>query len=99
MAAIAERHCDRVVITSDNPRFEDPDTILDDVQRGFSAAARYERIADRATAIAATVAMADASTVIVIAGKGHETYQDIQGVRHPLDDRELAAAAIHRRTP
>lgn len=98
MAAIAERHSDRVVITSDNPRFEDPETILDDVQRGFSATARVTRITDRAAAIAATVAGADASTVIVIAGKGHETYQDIQGVRHPLDDRELAAAAIQRRT-
>jgi UDP-N-acetylmuramoyl-L-alanyl-D-glutamate--2,6-diaminopimelate ligase len=87
-----------VVITSDNPRFEDPETILDDVQRGFSASARFTRIADRAQAIADTVTKADASAVIVIAGKGHETYQDIQGVRHPLDDRELAAAAIQRRT-
>ena len=99
MAAIAERHCDHMVITSDNPRFEDPETILDDVQRGFSATARFTRIADRSAAIAASVSQADASTVIVIAGKGHETYQDIQGVRHPLDDRELAAAAIRRRTP
>lgn len=99
MASIAERHCDRVVITSDNPRFEDPELILNDVQAGFSAAARFSRIIDRASAIAETVTKADASSVIVIAGKGHETYQDIQGVRHPLDDRELAAAAIQRRIP
>lgn len=99
MAAIAERHCERVVITSDNPRFEDPESILDDIQRGFTSTARFTRNTDRAAAIAELVANADASTVIVIAGKGHETYQDIEGVRHPLDDRELAAAAIQRRMP
>lgn len=98
MAAIAERHCESVVITSDNPRFENPDTILDEIQSGFSDKAKYVRIPDRATAISDTVAKADTHTVIVIAGKGHETYQDIQGVRHPLDDRVIAANAIQRRS-
>ncbi len=97
MAAIAEIYCDQVVITSDNPRFEDPETILDDVQRGFSASARFTRITDRAAAIAQTVLTADADSVIVVAGKGHETYQEIQGMRHPLDDVREVANALNRR--
>jgi UDP-N-acetylmuramyl-tripeptide synthetase len=95
MGAAAARLADRLVLTSDNPRGEDPERILDDIAAGVSSP--FERIADRAAAILHAVAQAAARDVVVIAGKGHEDYQEVQGVRHPFDDAERARAALIER--
>ena len=89
MAAEAANRSDRVVITSDNPRFEDPQAIINDMTAGLTAAQRRKvvTIADR-RAIKAACMMADKGDVILIAGKGHEDYQEISGVKHHFDDRE-----------
>ena len=90
MAAEAANRSDRVVITSDNPRFEDPRAIINDMTAGLTAAQRRKvvTIADRREAIKAACMMADKGDVILIAGKGHEDYQEISGVKHHFDDRE-----------
>jgi UDP-N-acetylmuramoyl-L-alanyl-D-glutamate--2,6-diaminopimelate ligase len=96
MAAAAERGAERIVLTSDNPRGESPEAILDAVQAGLSAPCAL-READRARAIAETVARAAPADVVLIAGKGHESYQEIAGVRHPFLDAEHAERALARR--
>ena len=90
MAAEAANRSDRVVITSDNPRFEDPQAIINDMTAELTAAQRRKvvTIADRREAIKAACMMADKGDVILIAGKGHEDYQEISGVKHHFDDRE-----------
>lgn len=96
MGAVAERDADHAVITSDNPRSEAPEQILDAIVGGMSVAPRL-RDADRARAIAAVLDEAADQDVVLIAGKGHETYQEVSGVRHPFDDRDHAAQALTRR--
>ena len=95
MAAVAERVADRVIITSDNPRTEDPERILDDIAAGFRRP-DYERIEDRRQAIARAIAIAGSNDVVVLAGKGHETHQIRGDERIPFDERivvrELVAA-------
>jgi UDP-N-acetylmuramoyl-L-alanyl-D-glutamate--2,6-diaminopimelate ligase len=90
MARIAAAGADRLILTSDNPRSEDPDTILDDMQAGLTpdAMPKMIRITGRADAIRAAVMLAAPGDIILVAGKGHETYQEIKGVRHHFDDRE-----------
>jgi UDP-N-acetylmuramoyl-L-alanyl-D-glutamate--2,6-diaminopimelate ligase len=90
MAKEAALHSDRVIITSDNPRFEEPETIINDMLEGLDSEQRTRTIAitDRREAIRAAVMMAQAGDVILIAGKGHEPYQDIKGVKHHFDDHE-----------
>ncbi|HYF59312.1 MAG TPA: UDP-N-acetylmuramoyl-L-alanyl-D-glutamate--2,6-diaminopimelate ligase [Burkholderiaceae bacterium] len=97
MGAVAERGADRVVLTSDNPRGERPEAILDAIEGGFSHAPALREV-DRARAIAAAIGSADAADVVLIAGKGHESYQEIAGVRRPFDDAEHAARALAART-
>ncbi|WP_158987171.1 UDP-N-acetylmuramoyl-L-alanyl-D-glutamate--2,6-diaminopimelate ligase [Lysobacter panacisoli] len=97
MAAIAERHADVVVVTDDNPRFEDGDVIVADIMAGFEHPGRVIVQRDRAAAIAQAVAMAGPDDIVLVAGKGHEPYQDIQGVQHPFDDTLVAGAALGRR--
>ncbi len=92
MGAVAARLADVVWLTSDNPRSEDPEQILDQV--ALAAGENMHRMADRARAIQAAVAAATADDVLVIAGKGHEPYQEIQGVRHPFSDVEHGRAAL-----
>jgi len=97
MAAIAESLADRVVVTDDNPRGEDGDTIVADILAGFVAPGRVTVRRDRARAIAEAVRDARGGDVVLIAGKGHEPYQEIGGVRHPFDDRQVARAALEAR--
>ncbi len=98
MGAIAQRLARHVVVTSDNPRLEDPNTIIGQIVAGFDANATPPvAIENRAAAIAHTVQHAAANDVILLAGKGHEDYQDVGGVKHPFSDLEQAAAALARR--
>lgn len=95
MAEAAARVADAVVITSDNPRREDPERILDDVARG--AGPNAIRIVERADAIRHALIEADARDVVLIAGKGHEPYQEIEGRRLPFSDVAHATAALEAR--
>ena len=99
MAAAVERHADVPVITDDNPRNESAAAIREQVLAGLSAEARSRACVHegRAAAIRRVVAQADAEDVILIAGKGHETYQEIAGVRHAFSDLEEARAALAER--
>jgi UDP-N-acetylmuramoyl-L-alanyl-D-glutamate--2,6-diaminopimelate ligase len=97
MAAVAEKNADRVVVTSDNPRSEKPETIISQILLGLSHADCVEVQADRARAIAETVAAAAPADVILLAGKGHEAYQEIAGVKHAFDDRVHARQALENR--
>jgi UDP-N-acetylmuramoyl-L-alanyl-D-glutamate--2,6-diaminopimelate ligase len=82
---------DKVIFTSDNPRSEDPEAILRDMEQGLSSAAKrkYISIVDRKEAIRTAVSMANKEDIILVAGKGHEKYQDIGGVKHHFDDKEV----------
>jgi UDP-N-acetylmuramoyl-L-alanyl-D-glutamate--2,6-diaminopimelate ligase len=93
MGEIAARHATRVIVTSDNPRTEPPHQIIDDILAGMGRADRLV-IEDRRAAIHAALREAEAGDVILIAGKGHEDYQEIQGVRHAFSDAEVARAAL-----
>jgi UDP-N-acetylmuramoyl-L-alanyl-D-glutamate--2,6-diaminopimelate ligase len=97
MAAVAEKDADRVVVTSDNPRGEKPEAIISQVLLGLSHADVVEVQADRARAIAGTIASAAPQDVILLAGKGHEDYQEVAGVKHPFSDQEHATRALGAR--
>jgi UDP-N-acetylmuramoyl-L-alanyl-D-glutamate--2,6-diaminopimelate ligase len=97
MGAAASRHADRVVITSDNPRREEPAAIAVAVAAGAPSWLDVEIILDRAEAIAHALEAADECDVVLIAGKGHEATQDIGGVRRPFSDLERARAALEAR--
>ena len=90
MAQEAVRQSDRVIITSDNPRFEEPQAIIDDMLAGLSAQQmkKVVSIVDRREAIRAACMMARKGDVVLVAGKGHEDYQEVKGVKHHFDDRE-----------
>ncbi|MEA1876981.1 MAG: UDP-N-acetylmuramoyl-L-alanyl-D-glutamate--2,6-diaminopimelate ligase [Bacteroidota bacterium] len=90
MAQAALAASDMVVLTSDNPRSEDPEKILDDMEKGLGSAdaSRALRITDRRAAIKTAVTLAQAGDIVLVAGKGHETYQEVNGVRSPFDDCE-----------
>jgi UDP-N-acetylmuramoyl-L-alanyl-D-glutamate--2,6-diaminopimelate ligase len=94
MAAIAERFADVVVVTDDNPRSEDGDAIVADIRAGFSRphAVRVQR--DRRRAIAEAIAAAGEGDVVLVAGKGHEPYQEVAGIRQAFDDLAEARAAL-----
>jgi UDP-N-acetylmuramoyl-L-alanyl-D-glutamate--2,6-diaminopimelate ligase len=97
MAAAAEQHAQHVVLTSDNPRSEDPQTILNHMLAGLKHASKAIVIADRAQAIAQTVQHARTQDVVLVAGKGHEDYQEISGVKHPFSDVQQAREALRYR--
>lgn len=94
MAAIAEKYSDDCIVTSDNPRFEDPQSIIDEVCTGFSIGYPFKREVDRTKAITQAILHAPNDAIVLIAGKGHEPYQEIKGVRHHLDDREISHQAL-----
>ena len=98
MAAVAEKNADRVVVTSDNPRSEKPEAIISQILLGLSHADSVQVQADRARAIAETVAAAAPQDVILLAGKGHEDYQEVAGVKHRFSDQAQAQAALDART-
>jgi UDP-N-acetylmuramoyl-L-alanyl-D-glutamate--2,6-diaminopimelate ligase len=96
MGAIAERLADQIVITDDNPRTELPSDIIEDIQSGLADSDCAEVISDRAQAIAYAVAHASVGDVVLVAGKGHESYQERDGHRTPFSDLEEAKAALTR---
>jgi UDP-N-acetylmuramoyl-L-alanyl-D-glutamate--2,6-diaminopimelate ligase len=97
MAAAAQAQADKVVLTSDNPRTEDPQNILAAMVRGLSTVDSAHVESDRAAAIAWAVHEADSKDVVLVAGKGHESYQEIQGVRHPFSDVAQVNEAMQSR--
>ena len=97
MGAAAARLADRVVVTSDNPRGEDPEAIIAAIVAGARGAA-VTTDADRQVAIYRVLSEAQPGDVVLLAGKGHETWQEISGVRHPFSDAEVALAALEART-
>lgn len=97
MASVAEHEAQHVVLTSDNPRTENPDLILDQMRSGLQHPAAVRVEGDRAKAIADAVAAAAPADVLLIAGKGHEDYQDVMGQKKPFSDVEHALAALAAR--
>ena len=96
MGALAERYADRVVVTSDNPRHENPETILDQIVRGFEQPQRALRIVDRAEAIEAAVREAAVDDLVLVAGKGHEDYQQHGSQKLPFSDRSWVQQVLRR---
>lgn len=94
MAAIAEAGADVVIVSDDNPRGEDGDAIVAEIMAGFARPQAVIVERDRGRAIARAIAAAGPDDIVLVAGKGHETYQDIAGVMHPFDDGEVARAAL-----
>jgi UDP-N-acetylmuramoyl-L-alanyl-D-glutamate--2,6-diaminopimelate ligase len=96
MGAVATRLADVVVLTSDNPRSEDPHVIVDEVRAGTAGPGQLRIEPDRAQAIAEALAAARAGDAVVIAGKGHESTQEIGGVSLPFDDVDIATTLLER---
>ena len=96
MAAICAEGSSKVILTSDNPRTEDPEKIIDEMEAGIAPEVRKKvlRIANRREAIKTAVVLANEGDVVLVAGKGHEPYQEINGVKHHFDDREELKAAL-----
>lgn len=98
MGEVSGTYADLSIITSDNPRFEDPQAIIDDIKVGISKTnGKYVEIIDRKEAIAYSIDNAEDGDVIVLAGKGHEDYQEICGVKHPMDERVLIQEILKER--
>ncbi|MFA8450830.1 MAG: UDP-N-acetylmuramoyl-L-alanyl-D-glutamate--2,6-diaminopimelate ligase [Bacteroidales bacterium] len=89
MAFIASELSDKVILTSDNPRTEDPESILDDMEKGVIKTNKILRITNRKEAIRTASMLANSKDIVLVAGKGHEKYQDINGIKHPFDDKEV----------
>jgi UDP-N-acetylmuramoyl-L-alanyl-D-glutamate--2,6-diaminopimelate ligase len=102
LAKLAAQYSDFVIVTSDNPRSEDPNRILKDIEEGIceygASNDSYELIEDRKHAINRAIEMAVSDDIVIIAGKGHETYQILKDRTIHFDDREEAREAIRRRT-
>jgi UDP-N-acetylmuramoyl-L-alanyl-D-glutamate--2,6-diaminopimelate ligase len=94
MAAEAVALSDRLIITSDNPRTEDPTVIIQEMEQGLNSAGKRKSVSigDRKEAIKTAVMLAKSGDIILVAGKGHEKYQEIKGVRHHFDDKEVLSA-------
>jgi len=93
MGAVVDRHADYAIVTSDNPRKEDPAAIIAEVEKGFRSN-HYEKIVDRTKAIARAIELAQSRDIVLIAGKGHETYQEFADHTVPFDDIQVARRAI-----
>jgi UDP-N-acetylmuramyl tripeptide synthase len=95
MGAVAQNNAHQVVLTSDNPRSENPLAILDQILRGFSHRDAIHVEADRAMAIAHALRLAQPHDVVLLAGKGHENYQEVGGQKLPFSDRAHAQSALN----
>ena len=90
MGEVSGRLADLTIITSDNPRFEEPQDIINDIKTGMAKTdGKYVEICDRKEAITYAIEHGEPGDIIVLAGKGHEDYQEIKGVKHPMDERDL----------
>ena len=97
MGEISGKVADYTIITSDNPRTEDPKAIVDEIEEGIKKTkGKYEVIVDRVEAITKAIEMANKNDIIVLAGKGHEPYQEINGVKHPFDERVIVNDIISK---
>ncbi len=95
MGEVSGKLSDFTIITSDNPRFEEPQTIMDDIETGIKkTSGRYIEITDRKEAIAYAINHAKKGDVIVLAGKGHEDYQEIKGMKYPMDERDIIKGIV-----
>lgn len=94
MAKAAADFADKIIVTSDNPRTENPDLIIADILDGFEVLDNVKSITDRKQAIQQAIADANGNEIILIAGKGHEDYQEVDGKRHHFDDREIARESL-----
>ena len=99
MAATAQKNADQLVVTSDNPRSENPKVIISQILLGLTHSESVEVQADRALAIARAVASAQPADVVLLAGKGHEDFQEVQGIKHPFNDMQQAQTALDLRLP
>ncbi|MCI6552530.1 MAG: UDP-N-acetylmuramoyl-L-alanyl-D-glutamate--2,6-diaminopimelate ligase [Lachnospiraceae bacterium] len=98
MGEVSGRLADLTIITSDNPRFEEPQDIIEDIRTGISRTeGKYVEICDRREAIAYAIDHGQPGDIIVLAGKGHEDYQEIKGVKYPMDERELIRDILEER--
>ena len=91
MAQVAAEHSDRVILTSDNPRSEEPEAIIHEMEAGVPVHQKKKvlSITDRKEAIKTAISLANPEDIILVAGKGHEKYQEIKGVKHPFDDKAV----------
>lgn len=96
MAEVVAEHSSQAIFTADNPRNESPEAILDDMEVGLAPTLKRKtlRIADRKEAVRTACMLARSGDVILVAGKGHETYQEVKGIRHPFDDKEILTKAF-----
>ncbi len=95
MGEVSGKLADLTIITSDNPRFEEPLDIIADIQKGIAkTSGRHVDIADRKEAIRYAIENAEDGDIIVLAGKGHEDYQEIKGVKYPMDERVLIKEVV-----
>ena len=95
MGEISGRIADFTIITSDNPRTEDPQKIVDQIEEGIKKTkGNYKVVVDRVEAIKEAMKMATKRDLIVLAGKGHEPYQEINGVKHPFDERIIVRQLV-----
>jgi UDP-N-acetylmuramoyl-L-alanyl-D-glutamate--2,6-diaminopimelate ligase len=100
MAKIAVQESDKVILTSDNPRFEDPEAILKEMEAGIGSTEvrKTLTILDRREAIKTACMLSKKGDIILIAGKGHEDYQEIKGVKHHFDDAEVVTELLQQFT-
>ena len=98
MGEVSGKLADLTIITSDNPRFEEPQDIIDDIKVGISkTSGKYVEICNRKEAIAYAISHGESGDIIVLAGKGHEDYQEIKGVKYPMDERVLIQEILEGR--
>ena len=101
MAKVACEHSDQVILTSDNPRFENPQSIIDEMMTGVEMHHNHKvlSIVDREQAIKTAIQLGGPKDIILIAGKGHETYQEIEGQRRDFNDLALAQEMLNQKYP